>query len=110
MPPQQFFAELKDESTANGTWFKGIKKNMERMIAARKMAAGDSFDKSSNEIFLEHVKEMCAAFARADTSEAAARKLAVKTLWRSAGRASEPAALSYKTLRWNSKFLTPRED
>ena len=49
---------------------------------------------------------MCAAYARADHKEAADRKLAIKTLWYSAGRASEPGFLSYDGLRWNELHQT----
>ena len=44
---------------------------------------------------------MSEAFAKANTEEAADRKLAVKTLWASSGRAAEPGHLSYGGLRWN---------
>ena len=33
--------------------------------------------------------------------------MAVKTIWRAAGRAGEPGALNYNGLRWNELFLTP---
>ena len=45
---------------------------------------------------------MCAALARANTPEAATRKLAIKTLWRCAGRASEPGQLNYEGMEWNA--------
>ena len=50
---------------------------------------------------------MCAAYARANSKEAATRKLAIKTLWRSAGRAGEPAMLSWEGIKWNDLFKTP---
>ena len=52
-------------------------------------------DQSAEELFLEHVRKMCAALARANTAEAAGRKFAIKTIWRAAGRASEPGDLNY---------------
>jgi hypothetical protein len=45
---------------------------------------------------------MSAALARANTPEAAQRKLAIKTLWRCAGRASEPGQLNYEGMEWNA--------
>ena len=50
---------------------------------------------------------MCASLARANTREAAGRKLAIKTLWRAAGRAGEPANLSYEGMRWNALYKSP---
>ena len=101
---QAFFDALKDESTADSVWFRGVKSNMTRMIALRKAANCESFDHSAEEIYLEHIKAICAAFAQADTAEAAARKLAVKTCWRACGRAAEPSALNYNSMVWNVKF------
>ena len=43
-------------------------------------------------------------YARCNTAEAAQRKFSVKSLWRSSGRATEPAFLSYEGLKWNKKF------
>ena len=80
---------------------------MERLIVQTKIVQGESLDQSANEIFLVHVKALSRALAKADTAEAASRKLAIKTIWRAAGRASEPAALSYKTLVWHQFFNTP---
>jgi hypothetical protein len=40
------------------------------------------------------------------SAEAAARKFAIKSIWRAAGRASEPADLNYNTLKWNVLFGT----
>ena len=61
----------------------------------------DMYTTTMSAIYLKHVKQMSAAFARADHGEAAARKLAIKTCWRATGRASEPGVLNYKTLKWN---------
>jgi hypothetical protein len=87
-------------------WFKGIKTKMQRLIVQRKIRAGEAFDNSAEEIFLDQVRDVCSAFSRANTAEAAARKLAVKTLWRSTGRPSEPSHITYSTLAWNTKFKT----
>ena len=45
-------------------------------------------------LYLVHVQQMSAAFARAGTHEAAGRKLAIKTGWRCAGRSCTPPAVS----------------
>ena len=103
---QAFFRDLKESSSEGGAWFAGIKKQMERLITQRKIVQGDSLDESANELFLVHVKSICKVFALADTAEAAARKLAVKTIWRAAGRAGEPGALNYNGLKWNELFGT----
>jgi hypothetical protein len=71
------------------------------MIEGRKVREGNKMDNSANELFHEHIKDMCRAFAMVDGRQAAARKLAVKTLWYSAGRSSEPSFMMYDGLRWN---------
>ena len=110
LPPpcatKAFFLNLNVTTSADGIWFKGIKNQMERLIVQRKLLLGESLDQSANEIFLVHVRALCASFSKAGTAEAAARKLAVKTLWRAAGRAGEPGALNYNGLRWNELFGT----
>ena len=104
---------LKDESTADSVWFRGVKNNMTRMIALRKAANCESFDHSAEEIYLEHIKAICAAFAQADTAEAASRKLAVKTCWRA--RAPAPSASTARCSPWAGRpraafdFTRPQE-
>ena len=107
---QHFFRDLNDKESTLGQWYSGIKHNMARMITQRKLLAGETLDQSANELFLVHIKRMSAAFALANTAEAAARKLAVKTCWRASGRAGEPAALTYKGLSWNALFETATQE
>ena len=107
MSAQSFFDDLKDDSSDAAGWFRGIKTNIERDIMQTKMDLGDSLDDSANEIAGDNVRDMSGAFARANTREAAEHKLAVKTLWRTTGRASEPKFLSYNNMKWNAVFLTP---
>lgn len=38
---QAFFERLKDEASEDGSWFKGIKAKMKRVIAARKIVDGE---------------------------------------------------------------------
>ena len=83
---------------------------MNSLIFRRKLYEGESLDNSASEIYLPHVKEVCAAFARANTAEAASRKLAVKTLWRCAGRASEPGKINWGSIVWNAHFDCPVGD
>eukprot|EP00966_Prymnesium_polylepis_P325490 7381470-Prymnesium_polylepis.1 len=44
---------------------------------------------------------MSTALAKANHADAAARKLAIKTLWYSAGRASEPSFMALGGIQWN---------
>ena len=74
------------------------------MISARKARLGERFDNSAEDIFL--AEALCAAYAQLGSAEAASRKFAINSLWRSAGRAGEPKHLNYNTLRWNSKEQT----
>eukprot|EP00966_Prymnesium_polylepis_P196104 4544628-Prymnesium_polylepis.1 len=55
----------------------------------RAIEAGETLDHSVTPVYLEHVEAIYEAFALAGTAEAAQRKLAVKTLWRGAGRPIE---------------------
>ena len=86
----------------DGEWFKDMKRQMTRQIAQRMMRYGEAFDNSATEIFLEEIRALSRGLARADGLEAAERKLAIKTLWRAAGRAGEPAAITLNSMRWNS--------
>ncbi|KOO33136.1 hypothetical protein Ctob_016278, partial [Chrysochromulina tobinii] len=56
-----FFDALKDESSADSVWFRGVNNNMTRMIALRKAANCESFDHSAEEIYMEHIKAISAA-------------------------------------------------
>ena len=95
---------IDDDSTALGIWYKGIKRNMQRLISLRVSRDAQSSDNSAPDLYLSHVRDMCAALSKANTAEAASRKHSIKVLWRATGRASEPSALSYTTLKWNPHF------
>lgn len=104
---QDFFKNIDDEGSALGIWYKGIKKNMQRLIAQRIAREAGSFSEAAPDLYLNHVRDMCAALAKASQvpqAEAAERKHSLKVLWRASGRASEPADLSYTTLKWNTHF------
>jgi hypothetical protein len=58
---QAFFDALKDESSADSVWFRGVNNNMTRMIALRKAANCETFDHSAEEIYMEHIKAISAA-------------------------------------------------
>lgn len=77
---------------------------MNALIYRRKLYGNESMDSSANEIYMPHVREISKAFARANTPEAAQRKLACKTLWRCSGRASEPGKIELTDFRWNELF------
>ena len=87
---QTFFRCLSSDACDEAKWYSGIKANMNRLIFERGLHDPDSQDTTSHEIFGKHVNELCAAYAKANTKEAAKRKLAIKTLWRAAGRAGKP--------------------
>ena len=83
-----------------------MKAKMNRLIFTRGLHDPRPQDHTEYEISLNQVKMMCAAYARANTKGAAGRKLSLKSLWRAAGRAGEPAFLSYEGFRWNTTFDT----
>ena len=87
-------------------WYKGMQTQMRRSIFQRELYGSESMDKSNNEIYMCHIKEMCRQLARANTPEAAVRKFGIKLLWRCAGRAGEPALLAYGGLKWDALFGT----
>ena len=76
---------------------------MNALIYRRDLDSGRSSE-GRDEIYLPHVREMSAALARANTAEAAQRKLSIKTLWRCAGRSGEPGKILYTGLSWNLLF------
>ena len=88
-------------------WYSKMKRKILAQIFMRQLANDESLDQSANVICYRHILEISAALARANTAEAAERKLAIKLLWREAGRGSEPGALSYGGLRWDYTFETP---
>ena len=103
---QEFFECLRGDGSAAAKWYSSIKQKMNRQIFQRKIYNEEALDQSANEIFLEQISELSAALARADTADAATRKLAIKTTWRMAGRGGEAAALAFTGLKWNGHFKT----
>ena len=100
--PPQTFLKCFEETGDQAAWKKSIKTKIERLCNMRKIRLDESLDNSATEIFLPQVKELCEVLAQANHKEAAHRKLAIFTLWLSAGRSSEPGFLSYRGLKWNS--------
>ena len=100
--PQAFFRCLSDVNSKEKEWYHKIKANMKKQIMARKVEKGERLDCSANELYLSHIEAISAALARANSREAAQRKLSIKTLWMGAGRSGEPAHLSLKCLLWNA--------
>ena len=107
MHAQDFFRYSTEPASEAARWLKGLKKQMGTLIYRRKLFGNESLDNSAQEIYLPHVRDICAAFARANTREAAGRKLAVKTLWRCSGRAGEPGKMAWNDLTWNALFDCP---
>jgi hypothetical protein len=92
---QRFFDCLNGDNSAQSIWWKGLKAKMNRIIIHRKMESGEAqTDGAATCIYLDCVREMSAAYARANTREAAERKLGIKTLWRCSGRPGEPGCIS----------------
>lgn len=87
-----------------GEWYKGMQTQMRRRIFQRELYGSESLDKSNNEIYSCHVKEMARQLALHNTADAATRKLSLKSLWRCAGRAGEPGLLAYGGLKWDALF------
>ena len=52
-------------------------------------------------LYLKHVMRVNEAYSRAGTREAAARKLAILTCQRAAGRSAEPAWMSFDGCLWH---------
>ena len=73
-----------------------MKAKLQTTIFQRQMADGDQMDFSANGIYLLHVKKLCAMLAKVGGREAAWRKLAFKSLWRCAGRASEVGSSTWR--------------
>ena len=103
---QDFFNDLAQDKTELFNWKKGMVAEINRLIFMRGLHEPKGQDTTEHEIVLAHVRQLCAAFARAGTKEAAERKLATKMLWVAAGRAGEPALMSYEGMRWNTNFNT----
>ena len=104
---QEFFKCVSESSSNQARWLRGIRKQMNSLIYRRKLFGGESLDDSANEICLPHVREISSSFARANTAEAASRKLACKTLWRCSGRAGEPGKITLSDMTWNLLFDCP---
>ena len=101
-----FFDSAKEESSKQAEWYRGVTTKMTREINQRNLYGKETMDQSANEIFLKQVKGMSAALSRAGHAEAAARKLAIKTAWRAAGRGGESSFISYGGLKWNDLYET----
>ena len=104
---QAFLKCKSGENCHQADWYKGIKTQIRMKLFYMSIENNESLDQSANCIGYQHILAVCEALARANTAEAAERKLAIKLLWREAGRGSEPGALSYGGLRWDPTFSTP---
>ena len=104
---QDFLKCSSGDKCPQATWYKKMKTKIRSKIFYRSIDNNETLDQSANLVCYKHILEMCGALARANTAEAAERKLAIKLLWREAGRGSEPGALSWGGLRWDHNFETP---
>ena len=69
LAPQDWFASLDQANGDEAKWFRGVKRNMERQINAAEICCDEKLDNSANELYHSHIKEMSAAFARANDKE-----------------------------------------
>ena len=73
---QAFFRCLTHDNSPEAEWYGGVKKQLGRQIFRRKLfEESGAMSNVESEIFLKHVKLLCAALARCDHKEAAMRKL-----------------------------------
>ena len=96
---------LNGDNSDQAEWYKKIKAKMGRLIHQRKVHESTSAEANADvehEVFHVHVKALCLALGKANSAEAARRKLAIKTLWVLCGRGGEPALLAYESMRWNA--------
>lgn len=77
---------------------------MTRLIFQRQMHAAESMDNSAAEIYPSEVSAIMKSLSIANTQEAAMRKLALKSLWRTCGRSSEASFIHYDSMKWNTLF------
>ena len=106
-PAQIFFGCLKQDKSPLSNWYNEVKGKIGKRIFQREMIAGNEIDHSAESLYLDDVRAMSAAFAKADTREASEKRLNLLTNWRSAGRSSESGFMAYSAFRYDSKFSTP---
>ncbi len=85
-------------------WLRKLKTKVQRITFMRAKEAGEQLDKSEVPLYLKHVMRVNGAYSRAGTREAAARKLAILTCQRAAGRSAEPAWMSFDGMQWDAHF------
>ena len=68
------------DGSEESEWLAKMKRKLTRTIFLRKMESAENFDNSASPIYLEDVRAICHAFARANIAEAAERKFAIKNL------------------------------
>ena len=90
-----------EPASPQALWLGRIKAQMNKLIYRRGLFGNEKMDHSATEIYLPHIRDMGAAFMKADTAEAASRWLAVISLWRCAGRSAEPAQLHFGGMSWS---------
>ena len=104
---QDFLKCSSGEKCPQSQWYVKMKTKIRMKLFYLSIEKNESLDQSANLVCYNHILAISAALARANTAEAAERKLAIKMLWREAGRGSEPGALSYGGFRWDANFETP---
>ncbi len=98
---KEFLRCFSEPASPQAIWLSKMRAQINKLVFRRGLFNNERMDFSASEIYLPHMREMSAAFAKANTTEAAARRLTVLTLWRMAGRSGEPADITYEMLSWN---------
>ena len=89
----------------NPTWFRGVKRNLERALFLANAEAGNRIRRNVTPVGHTDVKRMVQAYsASGHFEEAALRKFAILTLYRAGGRAAELKFMTWDNLQWDSTF------
>ena len=78
-----------NSTTESGQWLKGLSYNVTREGFQRMMRDGNELDAKAEPIYLEHVRDMCRAYATHGAPEAAERKFCIVDAFQMAGRSGE---------------------
>lgn len=91
-------------STEQAIWLRGLKRNLKREAFQILQEQGKERDQSDPPIYLCHVKSISSALSKVGSAEASIRKIIINTLYRSVGRSSEVAWLTWDGFEWDPYF------
>ena len=107
---RQLFAR---QDTVNVTdavkWLRDVRGQLTRLCHNHKVEHGEELNNSPTPLYLEGVKRMNAAYARAGSNvkiaaQMSQRKFILGTGWKASGRAGEGAYLTFENLGYDSHF------